>query len=307
MRTHTSHLHISDSPCVVALGCFDGVHKGHRAVILAAKERARSLGLGLTVFTFAQPPKNFFAPLSVPVITDVAHKLSLLDQLGVDETVCVPLGEQIFSVSAESFVTDILLGRLKARHVVCGYNYTFGANGAGTPELIRRVCASRDIGVDVVPEYALDGTPVSSSIIRETVENGDVARAALLLGRPFSLISTVVDGQHLARRLGFPTVNTVPERGLLLPKRGVYVTAIRFDGEKRYGITNVGVRPTVDTNILCAETHIFDFNGDLYGKEITVEFLHFLRDEVKFDSVDAMAEQVRRDIESAKEYIKGQE
>ncbi len=287
----------------MALGCFDGVHLGHRAVIEAAKKRANELGLSLAVFTFDTPPRNFFVTDSVPMITDTADKLRLLEELGTDMCICVPCNNDIFSIEPEDFISDIILSRLRASHVVCGYNYSFGRGGKGSPALIKSICEARGVGLSVVDEQIVDGQSVSSSLIRVLCQNGDVRKAARLLGRPHFISSEVVDGQHLARTLGFPTVNTIPKAGVLLPKRGVYVSRVSFGNTYRFGITNVGIRPTVGTEILCAETHIFDFEGNLYGQNIKVEFLEFIRPETKFDSIDKMAHQIRADIAYAKEAI----
>ncbi|MBQ9112099.1 MAG: bifunctional riboflavin kinase/FAD synthetase [Clostridia bacterium] len=300
MLTHNTITYVSPCPCVLALGCFDGVHSGHREVISTAKAIAADAGLPLTVFTFEQPPRNFFAPASVPIITPPAEKARIFETLGVDNAIIIPHSAEIFSMSAEGFIDNIIIGRLRAAHIVCGFNYTFGAKGLGSTDLLTDRCKSNGIDVTVIPEYRMGGQSVSSSAIREAVAAGDMKTAAILLGRPYSLTSVVVDGQHLARRLGFPTVNTIPESGILLPKNGVYASRIRFDGEERFGITNVGIRPTVDTNILCAETHIFDFDGDLYGKRITVEFIEFIREETRFPDVDVMADQVKNDIITAR-------
>ena len=154
-----------------------------------------------------------------------------------------------------------------------------------------------------MPEYRVDGLSVSSSEIRSLISGGDVKTAAALLGYHYSITSEVVSGQHLARKLGFPTANVLPEKDMLLPKNGVYLTKTSFDGFSYYGITNVGIRPTVDTGILCAETHMFDFEGDVYGKRITTEFIEFVRSEKKFSSIEEMAAQVREDIENAKQIL----
>ena len=294
----------SDTPCVLALGCFDGVHLGHREVLGTAKKIAESVSRPLCVLTFEQPPRNFFSPSPVPLITSTEEKLGIFERLGVDIAVCLPLSRDILTVEAQDFVREILIKKLCAAHVVCGYDYGFGRGAKGNSALLTELCGEFGVGVTTVGEYKLDGTSVSSSLVRRTVADGDMELSAKYLGRPYSLTSIVVDGQHLARRFGFPTVNIIPEENRLLPKRGVYVTKILFDNEIWYGITNVGVRPTVNTKITCAETHIFDYHGDLYGKSITVEFLHFLREETKFPSVEAMAEQIGIDIAVAKKYVR---
>lgn len=304
MLTQNSYLYTSDVPTVAALGCFDGVHLGHRAVISEAKKCADALGAALAVFTFEAPVRNYIEPRSVPVITSVEEKLSLLEELGADVAVCAPLEPSLIAMEPRDFVEKILIGHLNARHIVCGYNYTFGKGAKGTPELIRSICLPLGIGVTVVPELKLNGTTVSSSLIRRFIANGDAEKAACLLGRPYGFSATVISGQQLARKLGFPTVNVAPPTEILLPKNGVYLSEIRLNGTKKYGITNIGVRPTVATRTLYAETHVFDFNDEIYGQEIKLGFLHFLRAEKKFASTDELAEQVHKDIHRAQELIK---
>ncbi len=293
----------AENPCVVALGCFDGVHLGHQAVIKEAKIHADKRSLPLCVFTFATPPKSFFSKEQIPQVCSTEDKHALLEGLGVDILINAQPSKEIFSMPAESFVRDLLLGDLCAEHVVCGFNYTFGAGGLGDISLLRDICEAHGASVSVCEPQMVGSSTVSSSMIRDAIRCGEMDLAAKYLGRPFSITSRVISGQHLARKLGFPTVNIIPTQELVLPKNGVYVTRVSFDGEHRYGITNVGLRPTVDTHILCAETHIFDFDGDLYEKNITVEFLKFIREETKFPSIEEMAEQVRKDIESAKKYL----
>lgn len=290
-------------PCVVALGCFDGVHTGHTDVIRRARAISDDLCLPLCIFTFAAPPKSFFTNAPSRLVCSIEDKHSLFSSLGVDTVVSIEPSKKIFSVSAETFITDILIKKLCAKHVVCGFNYTFGAGGKGNAELLKDVCKGYGVDVTACPRHAHGSITVSSSAIRDAVSEGNVRLAATLLGRPFSISAEVINGQHLARKLGFPTVNVIPDTDIVLPKNGVYVTRVIADGEESYGITNVGVRPTVDTQILCAETHIFDFDGDLYGKRITVEFLEFIRAERKFPSVEAMSEQIYADIDTAKKYL----
>ncbi len=303
MEIFSTVTHRSESPCVVALGCFDGVHIGHRAVIGEARSIADELSLPLCVFTFTKPPKSFFSSTPIPRVCATQDKHALLRSLGVDIIVSVEPSKEIFSMTAEAFIKDILLSNLRASHIVCGFNYTFGAGGMGDTALLRRICEQNGSSVSVCPQQKVGNITVSSSLIRDAVSDGNMSLAAKYLGRPFSLSAQVVGGQHLARKLGFPTINMIPDKELVLPKNGVYVTSVSFDGEQRYGITNVGMRPTVDTHVLCAETHLFDFDGDLYDKRITVKFLEFIRKETKFPSVEEMAKQVRKDIETAKKYL----
>lgn len=289
-------------PSVVALGCFDGVHLGHRAVILRAVRWAKELGLSSTVFAFESSPKNYFVPNSVPQLTDREAKIALLEALGVDTVVCVPFDQTIAATSPEDFFYKILCTSLGARHIVCGYNYSFGAKGAGNTELLASLCHAAGVGLSVLPPITIDGTAVSASAIRQALEEGRLDDAYLLLGRFFSIRSAVVDGQHLGRKLGFPTVNQILSHGRVIPKYGVYFSRVSIEGtDKRYfGITNVGTRPTVGSEFVGAETHILDFEGDLYGKQVEVELLSFLRSERKFNSIEELSKQVHADIEIAK-------
>jgi riboflavin kinase/FMN adenylyltransferase len=294
----------SSCEAVVALGCFDGVHKGHRALIETAKGLANKKDLPLCVFTFSEPPKNFFSSSPVGLITSNEHKLDILERLGVDMALCVTPSKEFFSLSAEDFIKDVLFEKLRAAHVVCGFNYTFGAGAKGNAQLLESICKENGVGLTVCPEYKENGITISSSLIRDAISEGNMGNVTKYLGRPFSISATVVNGQHLASKLGFPTVNMLPDPKLILPKNGVYLTKVLFEGNERYGITNVGLRPTVDTRFICVETHLFDFDGDLYGKNMTVEFLDFIRPETKFADINSMAEQIKRDIKTAKAKIK---
>ena len=291
---------------MVALGCFDGVHLGHRAVILRAVRWAKELGLSCTVFAFESSPKNYFAPNSAPQLTDRNAKISLFEKLGVDTVVCIPFDEAIATISAEDFFQRILCDLLGAKHIVCGYNYSFGAKGQGNTDLLASLCDAAGVGLSVLPPITIDGSMVSASTIRKALEEGRLDDAYLLLGRFFSIRSVVVDGQHLGRRLGFPTLNQILSSALVVPKYGVYFSRVSIeDSEKKYfGITNIGTRPTVGSEFVGAETHVFEFEGDLYGKTVEVELLSFLRPERKFGSVEELSAQVHSDIEIAKQLAK---
>ena len=294
---------ITEYACVLALGCFDGIHLGHKQVIETAKSIADDKKLPLAVLSFDTPPKNAFSEVKTPLIISLKDKSAILEEIGVDYDIITSPTKEFLSISAEDFVNDIILNKLGAKHVVCGFNYRFGAGGKGDTALLTELCERQGVGVTVIPEYTKDGATVSSSRIRRAISEGDTETIKNMLGRYYSITAKVVNGQHLARKLGFPTVNMIPDSSVLLIKNGVYVTRVNLNGEQKYGITNVGLRPTVDTDLLCAETHIFDFSGDLYGKEICVEFLHFLRSETKFESVELLAKQIENDIKKASGYI----
>jgi len=303
MKTYTSSAFVSPSPCVVALGCFDGVHAGHSRLILEAKQIADTLNVKNALWSFAEPPKNYFKPNSIPLLTLPTEKRLAMQRLGVDIMVSVPFDKYISSLSAEDFFNDILISKMKAIHVVCGFNYRFGKGGLGNTELLKKLCKENKIGLSVIPPVIVNGYTVSSSEVRAAIESGNVELASDLLGRPYSLRATVIDGKHLGHTLGFPTINQSFDGGKAVPLYGVYLARIRFSNREKYGITNIGIQPTVNVNRLYAETHIFDFNGDLYGKAVTVEFLRFLRAEQKFDGIEALKSQITKDIKKAKSMI----
>ena len=224
--------------------------------------------------------------------------------LGVDVFLSIPFDATIASIPYEAFFRDILVGRLAARHLVCGFDFTFGAKGLGNTERLSALCETHGLTLSILPPFSLDGETVSASGIREKIEAGNVERAARLLGRAYSITEEVVHGQHLARDLGFRTLNQLLPKDKAVPRHGVYVSCIEINAKVHYGISNVGIRPTVGGTLLCTETHIFDFSGDLYDTTQTVSFLHFLRPETRFDSLEQLTKQVNADIVSAKEWLK---
>ncbi|MBQ8332047.1 MAG: bifunctional riboflavin kinase/FAD synthetase [Clostridia bacterium] len=305
MRTVTDLNLLSTVDTVVALGCFDGVHMGHREVIRTAKAQAIRLGLPLAVLTFAQPPKNYFIPHSVPLLTDSKTKESLIEKLGVDLFLCVPFDQTVADMPSEEFFFEILIRRMRAAHIVCGFNYSFGAGGRGNADLLGNLAAKNNIGLSILSPVTIDGIPVSSSAIRSAIVDGRVEEATLLLGRPYTLCASVIDGQKLARSLGFPTLNQRFPKDVVVPRHGVYAVQVTTEdgGTVLDGIANVGVRPTVGGDEVWSETHIFNFDGDLYGKRVSVAFRSFLRPERKFNSLDALREQIQKDILLAKELL----
>ena len=305
MKRYSSINYTAKTPTVVALGCFDGVHLGHREVIKKARDIADKLNISCSVWTFDEPPRNYFLKNPIGLLTDKKQKAELISSLGVDKFISVPFTKETAKISAEDFFSEILVKRLKAAHIVCGFNYSFGDGGRGNVDMLRTLCNSFGIGLTALEPISVLGVTVSSSAIRDALASGKIENANALLGRPFSLKTVVISGQHLARKLGFPTVNQSFPSRMLIPAYGVYVTSVTIEGraKKYYGITNVGVRPTVGGETVFAETNIFDFSGDLYGRWVKVEYLHRIREERKFDSLEALTEQINRDISEAKSYI----
>lgn len=286
-------------PCVLALGNFDGVHIAHRELLASAKRLAHELGdICAGVWCFDEntfPRKTGSQPCH---ITPLEQKTEMFFELGMD---CAVISD--FSCMRdtlpEHFIRDHLMQKLGCVGAVCGYNFRFGNDRLGDPELLRKYLGDKLI---VVPRIELDGEAVSSTRIRELLRNGDIERANILLGRPFCIISDVSHGKMLGRTLGFPTANQTLPEGYIYPRAGVYATACTLPDGKIYpAVSNVGIRPTVsDSHAVNCETYILDFCGDIYGKPLKVEFFKRLRDEKKFSSVDELKCAIAHDAQSAR-------
>lgn len=279
----------------VALGYFDGVHMGHRAVIAAcadSKGRCDSL-----VLTFSQSPAAALGRPQPSILTDNATKAALIGEMGIDGVIFADFNA-VRDYSAENFVRVILRDRLHAKKVCCGYNYRFGKDGRGDTILLRRLCAAYGIGVEVHEPVSIDGTAVSSTEIRRRLSAGDVAGANRMLGYPYRICGTVVGGNHIGTEMGYPTVNIPIADGAAVPAYGVYATEIRIDGRVYKGATNIGVHPTVGSNDMpLCETFLLDFEGgDLYGKHAACALLRYIRPESAFRSPQELSEQIQRDI-----------
>ncbi len=293
-------------PSVIALGFFDGVHTGHGALLRRAKERSVELGVESAVFTFDRPPKEVVTGKCVPLINSVDDRRSLMERLyGIERVIFAPFDENMMHCSWQAFLQELLIRENGAVHLVAGHDYRFGYKNEGTPEKLQEACAALGVGCDIIPKVEMDGITVSSTYIRSLVESGDVERAAAFLGHRHCLSQTVRHGHHFGRTIGIPTVNLTAPEHVLVPRFGVYITRVYLpDGSHYAGVTNVGVRPTVATSGgVTIETFLLDFAGDLYGKEIRVEFCRRLRDEVKFSDAQALQAQIRQDIASAQAYF----
>ena len=289
---------------VIALGFFDGVHLGHGALLRRAAEEAKKRGCESAVFTFDRPPKEVITGIPCPLINSPEDRAELVKRLyGIDEMIMVPFDDEMRTTPWDRFVTDILVGRYGAVHLVAGHDHHFGHRNQGSPELLKEKCAELGLGCDIIPAVTLDGVTVSSTHIRKLLEEGDVETARAFLGHPHVLTQTVGHGRQLGRTIGIPTANLVAPPHVLLPKRGVYAAKITLpDGRAFGGVTNVGVRPTVNNGQdVTVEPWILDFDGDLYGQAIRVEFFRRLRDERKFDSLAALKSQIETDAGKTRE------
>ena len=282
------------TPAVVALGMFDGVHIGHRALISRAVEEAKSLRAEPAVFTFSNHPMDVLGG-SVRLLSSMKERNAMLRALGIRELVSEPFTCQLAALEPEAFV-DLLQARWDVKALVAGYNYTFGSRGLGTPETLERIGRERGFNVLVVPPVLYENEPVSSTRVREAVERGDMALAGALLGRRYSLSGRVIKNKRIGRRIGFPTANIEPEERRALPPDGVYATIACVGGAAYRAVTNVGTNPTVNGDKLSIETHILDFDADIYGEILTVAFHSFLRGEIKFGSVEEMKRQIEKDV-----------
>lgn len=295
---------LENTPRAVALGVFDGVHIGHRAVIASARNvqaSATEKCPTVTVFSLCGVPKS-----GGRLCTD-AREEALAETLGVDEWLSVPF-EAVREETPEQFVSEILYKKLQATVVCCGYNFRFGKNGAGSVETLKQLCGELGIEVRVVPAVEVEGTPVSTTEIRRALAAGDPARVMRLLGRPYEVTFPVAHGNGNGCNFGYPTANQPFPQGAEIPRFGVYASLVVIDGVQYRAITNVGVHPTVgDTDTPQAETYIFGYQGDLYDRTLWVQLIRFLREERRFDSVDALKRQIAEDVAAAEALFNGGE
>jgi riboflavin kinase / FMN adenylyltransferase len=287
-------------PSAVALGTFDGVHLGHRAILGTALGRARAVGLDAVACTFDRHPMEILNPERAPLpITTVEERLALIGETGVDVVIVLAFTRELAAIEPEAFVKDVLLGRLRAREIVVGDSHRFGRAARGDARMLVDLSGRFGFQAHVVPPMAVDGAVVSSSEIRAALQRGDVSGAARSLGRPYGITGQVTSGAGRGRTLGFPTANIDPDRPVLVA-RGVYRGLVTVDGGRHAAVVNVGVRPTFGETTLAVEAHLLDFAGDLYGRRVRLDFLARLRDEMRFPSIEDLKAQVARDIAAAR-------
>lgn len=309
--------HFSETPrdlygAVVALGNFDGVHRGHRAVIDAARSIARGLGAPVGVMSFEPHPRQVFRPDDPPFrLTLEEGKVRALAALGVDLLLLQRFDRVFSTIDAEAFADRVLVENVRARHLVCGHDFVFGRDRGGDVQLLERRAARAGIGLTAIAPVLDDaGKPFASTAVREKLRVGDPRGAALLLGRDWEISGIVEHGDRRGQTLGFPTAN-IRLGDYLHPKPGVY--AVRAAGlpedrsvhAGRPAVANFGRRPTVDGTDLLLETHIFDYTGDLYGRSLTIRFIEYLREERKFESLADLERQIGMDAAQAREILAG--
>ncbi len=304
MKIYNSLEEIKDiEPTVVALGNFDGIHRGHQEIISRTVKEAASAGLKSGVFTFSNHTSSVLK--NVPPVKNILYpdqKISILEEMGVDYMFNIPFTEEILRMNPEEFIDRILVDKFNIREAYCGFNYTFGYKASGTAEVLMHEGLKRGFGIHVQEPYVIDGIVVSSTYIRQLIEEGRMEECTKFMGRMYAIDGEIVMGNKLGRTIGFPTCNTIVDETMITPPNGVYITTCTIDGVKRPSVTNVGVKPTIGKYEKNIETHIFDFNEDVYGKRIRVDFIKHTRPEKKFDGVDDLKKQIQSDCIEARVY-----
>jgi len=289
----------ANSHSVVAVGVFDGVHLGHHRLLHQLLEMASSLQGMPTVVTFANHPDQVLRGDAPPLICSVPHRLRLLRRAGVLRLVLLQFEPRLQNMTAREFAEDVLIGRLRARGLLLGYDSAMGKDREGTPERFTELGAELGFEVQTGQPFELDHQPVSSTAIRKAIATGDLATARRYLGRFPGALGEVVHGDARGRTIGFPTANVALQNGALPPK-GVYAVEAVVDGETFAAVANLGTRPTFGDGEHSLEVHLLDFDGDLYDRELEVTFRQMLRDERRFDGIDELKAQIARDVEAAR-------
>lgn len=291
---------------VVTIGSFDGVHLGHQAILNQVKAVAAELGLPSVVMTFEPQPQEFFSGERAPArLMRLREKVDALFEFGVDQVLCLQFNRELRNLTAAEFVRSVLVDGLGTRHLIVGDDFRFGCDRSGDFKMLSEMGETYDFAVQDTETLEVDGQRVSSTLVRQILERGNFERASQLLGKPFTITGRVVYGQQLGRELGFPTANVQLNR-YSAPLSGVYAVLVNIDGAVYQGAANVGLRPTVgDLLKPILEVHLLDFEADLYGRRIEVEFVTKIRDEEKFTSLDKLIESIQRDVKQIRAWFAG--
>ncbi len=289
-------------PTAVAIGKFDGLHIGHRELLNRILMKKKE-GLLSTIFTFNPPPEVFFGKRKAKEITTKEEKRVIFEEMGIDILIEYPLTKESAAIEPETFVEDILKKQMNLSYLAAGYDISFGHMGAGNASLLKKMAPKYHFQADIIDKVCEEGREISSTFIREEVEKGDMEHVAKLLGEPYMIIGQVVHGAKLGRRIGMPTINLLPQKEKMLPPNGVYYSRTRI-GEKEYkSITNIGKKPTVSKEEqIGAETYLYEFDKDVYGKNAIVKLLKFKRPERKFADLDELKQQMIKDVNDGREF-----
>jgi len=290
-------------PLFLAIGVFDGVHRGHQAVISTSADHAAASNGTPVVVTFDPHPEKVLRPQAAPhLLSATQHKIALIRALGVEHLLIITFDKQFAATEPEDFVQKLVIHSKPLREICVGHEWSFGKNRRGNLDLLKKLGAKFNFDVVGIPPVKINGAVVSSTAIRQAIEKGDLAKAAEMLGREYTILGTVTRGDNLGKKIGFPTAN-LSAHSEQFPPNGVYVAEARIDGELYRGVINLGIRPTVSSgkSERVLEIHLFDFNRDIYGHDVEVRFLKFLRPEKKFQDLDTLVQQIRQDVEQARQ------
>lgn len=294
---------LRDSNSVVTVGTFDGVHAGHRAIMDTVAQKARQRNARSVIVTFDPHPRDIINPgdTGIKLLTSLQERCEILEELGIDTMVVIPFDRDFSLLSSREFVQDIIYKEIGVSEFVIGYDHQFGRNREGTIETIENLAQSLGFDSYVVSKREVANQTVSSTAIRKAIsERGNVEKAAELLQRPYRLNGTVIHGDKRGKKIGFPTANIKPEHPRkIIPKNGVYAVQLRLNGDWYKGMMNIGMRPTFNGTVETLEVHLFDFDQDIYGKEVQVRFFHRIRDEKKFKGPDELKQQLQQDKKQA--------
>lgn len=286
---------------IVALGNFDGVHEGHRAILNFVIDKAKGTSLISMLLTFSPHPETILGKKRVRLIQTLDQRLEEIRKFGLDSALIIPFDKAFSRLTAREFIQKILINLLKAKIVVVGENFRFGHDRGGDSRLLRQLASRYDLRVFSLPSVIKDGSTVSSSLIRSHLQEGQIEKANVLLGRPYEISGEVIRGQDRGKSIGFPTAN-IRTPNEILP-RGVFVTRVNINAKTWPSVTNIGQRPTFGQKDIIIESYILGFNRDLYGKDITIQFLQKIREEIKFTSAQNLSDQIQKDIETAKSFF----
>jgi riboflavin kinase/FMN adenylyltransferase len=284
----------------IALGNFDGVHIGHQRLIKKMVDIANDRGLNSSVLLFENHTKSLIEGAGPLLISSTEQKNGLIKSLGVETIYTIKFDEKLMKLTPEEFIDEILVKRLNVKAIVVGYDYRFGYKASGNSDLLRELGRKYNIQVEILPPVLINEMVVSSTRIRDLIKDGNLEDAKILLNRNFSIQGKVVSGKNIGKKLGFPTANIEPIANYIMPRIGVYSTETIVDGNKYLSATSIGYNPTFGDGSIKIESHIIDFNEEIYNKKIELIFIEFIRDEIKFDSVDSLIEQIKKDVSYVK-------